>query len=66
MNSLLVSKEKYNIKEARCIAKQFSMSTKCITVLVDIELFYIFGKIPDDITIYDIVHTIDNKIFFLS
>jgi hypothetical protein len=65
MTCLLVSKEHYPLKEARVIAKDYNVPGKCRTLLIGIDLYFCFGTVPDETTIYDINLT-GIKIFFLS
>lgn len=64
MTALLVSKEHYTLKEARVIAKEHKISTKCRTLLIGINLYFCFGNIPTEETLYNI-NFIENQKYFL-
>ena len=66
MSVLLVSKEQFNLKQAREIAREYKVTTKCRTLLIGIELYFCFGTVPDEHIIYEIDFTVNNKVFFLS
>ena len=65
MTSLLVLKDTYSLKEARNIAKDNGISTKCKTVLYGIDLYYCFGPIPSEDIEYEMNLTDDLSIIFL-
>ena len=65
MTSLLILKDNYTLKDARMIAKDNMISTKCRTVLWGLDLYYCFGEIPSEDIEYEMNLTDDLSIIFL-